>query len=82
MIHVRLLESAWGTETSYKIDRDPESGAYIGIFPTTDSEGRAAEERVVMTISPDGRALDTRTFMRASGSQMWKPTHRSSLTKI
>ncbi|HET9337293.1 MAG TPA: PQQ-dependent sugar dehydrogenase [Sphingomicrobium sp.] len=82
VIHVRLLESAWGTETSYKIDRDPESGAYIGIFPTTDSEGRAAEERVVMTISPDGRALDTRTFMRASGSQMWKPTHRSSLTKI
>ena len=81
VIHARLLESSWGTETNYTLDRDPLTGAFVAHFPTTDSNGKPAEERVLLSVSQDGKRLESRTFLRAQGSPEWKATHRSSLTK-
>jgi hypothetical protein len=81
VLHARLFESSWGTETSFTIERDPASGAYVGHLPTTDSQGRPAEERTVMSLSPDGKRLETQAYVRSEGSEDWLPTYRSAMMK-
>jgi glucose/arabinose dehydrogenase len=72
--HVRLLESTWGTETSHTIERDPVTRQFVGTLPTTDEQGRPAEERVEMSISPDGKKYESRTLVRAQSSPEWRLT--------
>ena len=60
------------------IERDPVSGAYVGHLPTADAKGRPADERTVMTLSPDGKQLETQAYVRSEGSEDWLPTYRSA----